>query len=117
MSQESIDAGDPRVALARDRTSMANFRTQLALDRTTLAWVRTALAMMSFGFRMVAFFQSQRQEMPDVETARLHHNAIIMGTVLLVMGVASTLLAGGIHWLNLRRLARAERSRPSGSCH
>ncbi len=43
-------APDPRVGLAKDRTSMAVFRTSLALDRTTLAWIRTALTMATFGF-------------------------------------------------------------------
>jgi putative membrane protein len=104
MSQEPSNASDPRVELARDRTSMANFRTQLALDRTTLAWVRTALAMTSFGFGMVAFFRTLRQEKPDPETILLHQHATQMGTTLLVMGIVSTLLAGGSHWLSLRRL-------------
>jgi putative membrane protein len=83
---------------------MANFRTQLALDRTTLAWVRTALAMTSFGFGMVAFFRTLRQEKPDAETILMHQHATRMGTTLLVMGIIVTLLAGGTHWLSLRRL-------------
>lgn len=37
--------GDPRTALAGERTSFAKFRTALALDRTTLAWIRTALTL------------------------------------------------------------------------
>ncbi len=94
--------------MARDRTGMANFRTQLALDRTTLAWVRTALAMTSFGFGMVAFFRAMRQQNPDAETFRLHHDAIRMGTALVVMGIVSLLAAGGSHWLNLRRMRRGE---------
>lgn len=104
MSREPSDCDDPRAEPAHDRTSMANFRTQLALDRTTLAWVRTALAMTSFGFGMVAFFRSLRKENPDAETMRLHQHATTMGTALLVMGIVSTLLAGGSHWLSLRRL-------------
>ena len=102
MSNEPTHPDDPRVELARDRTTMANFRTQLALDRTTLAWVRTALAMTSFGFGMVAFFRTLRRQNPDAETIRLHHDAIRMGTTLVVMGIVSTLLAGGIHWFNWR---------------
>jgi uncharacterized membrane protein YidH (DUF202 family) len=104
MSQIPSHSDDPRVELARDRTTMANFRTQLALDRTTLAWVRTALSMTSFGFGMVAFFRTLQHQNPDAETVRLHHNAIRMGTVLVVMGILSLALAAGSHWLNLRRL-------------
>jgi putative membrane protein len=108
MSMQPSHADDPRVELAHDRTSMANFRTQLALDRTTLAWVRTALAMTSFGFGMVAFFRSLRHEKPDAETIRLHLHATQMGTTLLVMGIIATLLAGGSHWLSLRRLRQGK---------
>ena len=39
---------DPRVDLARKRTTLANYRTSLALDRTTLAWIRTNLTMGTF---------------------------------------------------------------------
>jgi uncharacterized membrane protein YidH (DUF202 family) len=108
MSQIPSDADDPRVAMARHRTTMAGFRTQLALDRTTLAWVRTALSMTSFGFGTVAFFRTMRQQNPDAETYRLHHDAIRMGTALVVIGIVSLLVAGGSHWLNLRRLKRGE---------
>jgi putative membrane protein len=108
MSHQPPNPADARVKLARDRTHMASFRTQLALDRTTLAWVRTALAMTSFGFGMVAFFRAMRQQNPDAETFRLHHDAIWMGTALVVMGVLSMLIAAGSHWLNLRRLKRGE---------
>jgi putative membrane protein len=108
MSHQPPNPGDARVKLARDRTTMASFRTQLALDRTTLAWVRTALAMTSFGFGMVAFFRAMRQQNPDAETFRLHHNAIWIGTASVVIGIVSLLVAGGSHWLNLRRLKRGE---------
>ena len=100
MSQEHPISVDPRVNMAGDRTTMANFRTQLALDRTTLAWIRTALSMTSFGFGMVAFFRSLQHENPDAETVRLHQNAITMGTVLVVLGIISLVLAAGSHWLN-----------------
>lgn len=106
MSQLPPHSDDPRVEMAHDRTTMANFRTQLALDRTTLAWVRTALSMTSFGFGMVAFFRTLRRQNPDAETLQLHHNAIRMGTALLVMGIVSLLIAAWSHWLNLRRLQR-----------
>ncbi len=87
---------------------MAGFRTQLALDRTTLAWIRTTLTMASFGFGMVAFFRSIRQESPSEETLRLHQGAIRFGTSLIILGIVATVLAGASHWLSLRKLRRGE---------
>jgi putative membrane protein len=62
MGEPAPNSVDPRVDLARQRTSMASYRTQLALDPTTLASVRTALTMASFGFGMVAFFRSIQEQ-------------------------------------------------------
>ncbi len=87
---------------------MAGLRTQLALDRTTLAWIRTTLTMASFGFGMVAFFRSIRQESPSEETLRLHHGAIQFGVSLIILGIVATVLADASHWLTLRRLRRGE---------
>ncbi len=108
MLDETPNPADPRVDLARNRTNMARFRTQLALDRTTLAWIRTSLTMASFGFGMVAFFRSIRQESPSVETARLHQGAIQFGGWLIILGIVATVLAGTSHWFTLRRLRRGE---------
>jgi uncharacterized membrane protein YidH (DUF202 family) len=87
---------------------MASYRTQLALDRTTLAWVRTALTMASFGFGMVAFFRTIREQSPSEETIRLHLGAIRMGTALLVLGIVGAVLAGLSHWFTLRKIRRGE---------
>ncbi len=87
---------------------MAGFRTQLALDRTTLAWIRTTLTMASFGFGMVAFFRSIRQESRTAETARLQQGAIQFGASLIILGIVATVLAGASHWLTLRKLRRGE---------
>jgi putative membrane protein len=108
MSEQTSNPADPRLDLARQRTSMASYRTQLALDRTTLAWVRTALAMASFGFGMVAFFRSMQQRSPSPETIALHRGAIRMGTALLVLGIAGAILASLSHWFTLRRIRRGE---------
>lgn len=108
MLDETPKPFDPRVDLARNRTSMAGLRTQLALDRTTLAWIRTTLTMASFGFGMVAFFRSIRQESPSEETARLQQGAIQFGASFLILGIAATVLAGASHWWTLRRLRRGE---------
>jgi uncharacterized membrane protein YidH (DUF202 family) len=108
MAQDSPNPIDPRVNLARDRTGMASFRTQLALDRTTLAWVRTTLTMASFGFGMVAFFRSLREQSSSAENIRLHQGAIRMGTALILLGIVALVLAGLSHWFTLRRLRRGE---------
>jgi putative membrane protein len=99
---------DPRVGLAKDRTSFAKFRTQLALDRTTLAWIRTALTMATFGFGTVGFFRSLRQASPTPESVQLHASAIRFGVALIVLGIAATALSGLAHWGALRRLRRDE---------
>ncbi len=108
MSDQTRNSVDPHVDLAQHRTSMASYRTKLALDRTTLAWVRTALTMASFGFGMVAFFRSHREESPSPESVRLHQGAIRMGTALVLLGIVGAVLAGLSHWRTLSRLRRGE---------
>ncbi len=108
MLDENPKPADPRVDLARHRTSMAGFRTQLALDRTTLAWIRTTLTMASFGFGMVGFFRSLLHQSPDEETRKLHQGAIHFGTALIILGIVATVLAGLSHWFTLRRLVRGD---------
>jgi uncharacterized membrane protein YidH (DUF202 family) len=108
VTQERPSTADPRVALAENRTAMARLRTKLALDRTTLAWIRTTLTMATFGFGMVGFFRSLRASNPSPESIRLHEGAIRFGTILIVLGIAATLGAGGSHLLTLRRLKRGE---------
>ena len=108
MAQEPPSTADPRVGLAKSRTTMAAFRTTLALDRTTLAWIRTTLAMAAFGFGLVTFFRSLRESNPSAETIGLHESAILFGTSLIVLGIAATLLAGASHLRTLRRLRRNE---------
>ena len=99
---------DPRVDLARNRTSLAKFRTALALDRTTLAWIRTTLTMGTFGLGMIGFFRSLSERSQTPEAAQLHHAAIRFGELLVVMGIGATLLAGASHWNTVRRMERGE---------
>ena len=100
--------GDPRIALAGERTSFAKFRTALALDRTTLAWIRTALTFASFGFGMVAFFRAVVQVELTEQAVRLHQAAIRMGVALILIGIVATMLAAGSHWMALRRVRHGE---------
>lgn len=108
MSPEAENHGDPRVDLARDRTTFASFRTQLALDRTTLAWIRTTLAIAGFGFGMVGFFRALQEKNPSPESVRLHDGAVRFGTTLVVLGIIASMLAAGSHWLTLRRLLQGK---------
>jgi inner membrane protein YidH len=64
---------DPRVDLARNRTTLAKFRTSLALDRTTLAWIRTTLTMGTFGLGMIGFFRSLSESRQTQEAEHLLH--------------------------------------------
>jgi putative membrane protein len=100
--------GDPRTALAGERTDMAKFRTQLALDRTTLAWVRTALAMGTFGFGTIGFFRTLREKYPTPEAIHMHQGAIFFGEGLVVLGLAATLSAAVSAWFTLRKLRHNE---------
>jgi len=97
--------------LAQRRTRLATFRTAQALDRTTLAWVRTTLTMGSFGFGMIGFFRALHLQSATPEAARLHHAAIRFGELLVLTGIAATLLAGFSHWKTLRRMERGEEPR------
>lgn len=108
MSEVTPDPVDPRVGLAKNRTSMASFRTSLALDRTTLAWLRTSLTMGSFGFGMVGFFRSLQEHAPSERSARLHAGSIRMGTALIVLAIVAMVLAAASHWFTLRRLRRGQ---------
>src|SRR5664279_3584068 len=99
---------DPRVDLARNRTTLAKYRTSLALDRTTLAWIRTTLTMGTFGLGMIGFFRSlsDRNQTPQAE--QLHHGAVRFGELLVLLGIVATVLAGVSHWNALRRMERGE---------
>jgi putative membrane protein len=108
MSAAPSEPGDPRIPLAHRRTDLASFRTQLALDRTTLAWIRTTLTMASFGFGLVAFFRSLRQESPSEESTRMQEGAIGFGLALIGLGLVATVLAAASHWLALRKLRRGD---------
>ena len=64
--------------------------------------------MASFGFGMIGFFRSLRQQSPTPESLRLHAAAIQFGYTLLILGILATVLSGLSHWLTLRRLRRGE---------
>jgi putative membrane protein len=114
MKEEAkVDALDPRVPLAEERTEMAFLRTSLAIDRTTLAWIRTTLGMTSFGLGMIGFFRTLRQMAETPESVRLHEGAIHFGVLLVLMGVAATVVVAISHLSMLRRLRAGEVPEPA----
>jgi putative membrane protein len=85
-------------------------RVRFAAERTLLAWIRTGLALMGFGF-VVARFGLFLQEIAVAGHARPRHSSglsLWIGTALVVLGIAVTLLAAAQHWRILQRLNRGE---------
>ena len=73
----------------------ANPRDYLAAERTFLAWIRTGLALMALGFvlaRFGLFLREFNAMQPDVPTAPYHYS-LWFGTVVILVGVAVSLLA------------------------
>jgi putative membrane protein len=85
-------------------------RVRFAAERTLLAWMRTGLALMGFGF-VVARFGLFLQEIAFVRQAaqvRSYGWSLWIGTALVTLGIAVTLLAAAQHWRILQRLKRGE---------
>jgi putative membrane protein len=83
-------------------------RVRFAAERTLLAWIRTGLALMGFGF-VVARFGLFLRELAEARQAAPIHSygwSLWIGTGLVVVGVAITLLAAQEHRRVLKRLNR-----------
>jgi putative membrane protein len=93
-------AGDPRVALAE--------------ERTLLAWIRTGVAMMGFGFVVARFgvFLRDLAVLSPRELPPRTGMSETMGAALVLLGVVVNLAAGLQHLHRIRRLARGESITP-----
>jgi putative membrane protein len=81
-------------------------RVRFAAERTLLAWIRTGLALMGFGFVVARFGLFLREIAVDGQATQNHTFgwSLWIGTGLVVLGVAVTVLAAAEHWRILRRL-------------
>lgn len=81
--------------MEQQREVRAGLADYLAAERTFLAWVRTGLALMALGFVLARFglflqeFNVMRPDLPIVS----YHFSLWFGTVLILVGVAVSLLA------------------------
>jgi putative membrane protein len=85
-------------------------RVRFAAERTLLAWIRTGLALMGFGFVVARFGLFLRQIAEARQAPPIHSYgwSLWIGTGLVVIGVAITLLAAQQHRRILQRLDRGE---------
>jgi putative membrane protein len=85
-------------------------RIYFAAERTLLAWVRTGLAMMGFGF-VVARFGLFLRELAALRDSLPRHAlgySLVVGTTMVIIGVAVNIAAAIKHWRTIRRLERGE---------
>jgi putative membrane protein len=85
-------------------------RVRLAGERTLLAWVRTGLALMGFGFVVARFglFLRELAASGGGPAPASTGASLWIGTALVLLGVAVSLLAAAEHRRFLRALDRRE---------
>lgn len=92
MTYDELGNGDKMAAM---RTALAFHRNRLAADRTLMAIMRTSLSMIGFGFTLYTFVTNFiRREgasglLPQQAPTRFALTMIILGTLLLVLGIAN----------------------------
>lgn len=90
-------------------------RVRFAAERTLLAWIRTGLALMGLGFVVARFGIFLRELASAREAAAPPPTGISLwtGTVLLLLGVAVTLLAAIQHYHFISQWERGIPYRPA----
>lgn len=90
---------------AASRRPPVDPRVRLAAERTLLAWIRTGLAMMGFGFVVARFALWLRAlaAVTPAEPPSRHHLSAWFGVTLVLLGVATNVVAAVRH----RRYVRA----------
>lgn len=82
-------------------TRLAAERNRLALERTLMAWTRTATSLIAFGFTI---FQAFRYLSESERLADPYLSPQLVGTVMIVIGVAALVLAWVQHRQELAAL-------------
>lgn len=97
----------------REPAAFEDPRVYFAAERTLLAWLRTGLAMMGFGF-VVARFGLLLHELAHGQAVdNSHHTfSVWMGSGLVMMGAAVTLLSAWKHVQDVERLRDGGQLRP-----
>jgi putative membrane protein len=88
--------GDPSTHLAAKRTALAFDRTAMGSDRTLMAVVRTSLSLIGFGFTIFQFFRTfgatmGKDQLPPAALGRFGLALVLLGVLLLLFGIGSTL--------------------------
>jgi putative membrane protein len=98
------------------KTREVDPRVPLAVERTLLAWIRTGLAMMGFGFVVARFslFLRELAAAAGHTPPRSPGLSLWVGTALVLLGVAVSVLAVVGHARSMRHLRRGEFFSPGG---
>jgi putative membrane protein len=86
-------------------------RVRFAAERTLLAWVRTGLALMGFGFVVARFGLFLRELAVAGQVPATSHSpgaSLVIGTGMVAVGVAVSVLAAREHTRVLRAIDRGE---------